>query len=386
MVKPLKSEPIYIPEAARNPKPRFPTRERADAEIPKIHKHIATEGKTYTYPGHTHTKPPKGAEPVYIGEFTMPKHLPRSLRYAPCPCCCDHFGKFMSGMIAWFPAERVIRLIGPDCFRTLSPEGHDKAKRAYLQEQEAKRDRDFLLSNIPKLARALRSIEKAAEVAAAVEQFHLALHQSLKRQGISLWRHVRDGGSLKVWGKSKELRQDSDGTPRVHEVEALMPKYRLHGYQMLEEVPKRLSRPLADCAARLLPFDFGDGWKAAVEKMDDAATSEACDVINTSISEAEGLIAEVRDLRRFVEPVNINTLKKWGENSACPVKVHFAMQFERVSLGKYEGRSESVDIPRGTATEIDPLDFWVPRSVPKRRAGLIPRRPSGATPSLATMR
>jgi hypothetical protein len=198
-----KSEPIDIPEASREVKALFPSRESANAELSKIHEHMEREAKSYTFPGHTHTKPPKGAEPVYIGEFSMPKRLPKSKRLAPCPCCWDHFGKFESGMIAWFPDEKVIRLIGPDCFRALNPEGHDRAKRQYREEQEAEKDNAYLLSNLPKLPDAIEVIERAVIVAEAVEVFYTDLQKKLLAFDFALWPEVRDcgGAALKRSGR-----------------------------------------------------------------------------------------------------------------------------------------------------------------------------------------
>lgn len=120
-------ERLDIPEASRAIKDWFSTRESAEAVISAIRAHIKTTGKTHTCFCHTHTKPDRNAVPVYIADFEIPERFRKAKRFCPCPCCRAEFGKFGHGKIAWFPNERVIRLIGPDCFAALNPEAHAKA-------------------------------------------------------------------------------------------------------------------------------------------------------------------------------------------------------------------------------------------------------------------
>jgi hypothetical protein len=275
MVREYKSERLDIPESARVVKPWFPTRESAMAELPKIRKHLEDGGETFTYPGHTHTKPQKGAEPQYIGEFEMSGRRPRSIREAPCPCCWDRFRKFLSGMIAWFPEDQVIRLIGPDCFATLNPDGHRRAKRRYQDEQEAAKDRSHLLSQLPKLAKAINTILQAAEVGAAVDAFHHDLHVDFGKIGLHLWTHVQDEGSLKVWGKVRSVIEKGARAGEMRDYEDLVPYRSLQGYRMLAKDRPMFEGPLRACAERLRPYDVGEERRAGVDAMNDAEVREA---------------------------------------------------------------------------------------------------------------
>src|SRR6202035_2871316 len=153
-----------------------------------------TTGKPYTWPGHTHTKPSRDAVPVYVGEFSLPQKFLKAKRFAPCPCCWDEFGKFGHGKIAWFPDERVIRLIGPDCFASLNPEAHAKAQSDFDIEQERRRNNEFLLSNLGRVPEVIRIVERAITVSKAVETFHGELHGKLGIIKLNLWPYVRRGG------------------------------------------------------------------------------------------------------------------------------------------------------------------------------------------------
>jgi hypothetical protein len=373
MVREYKLEPLDIPEAARVVKAWFPTEESARAALPKIRKHLEDGGETFTFPGHTHTKPPKGAEPVYIGEFAMSKLRPRSIREAPCPCCTDRFRKFLSGMVAWFSEEQVLRLIGPDCFAALNPEGHTRAKERYWAEQEAAKDRNHLLQQLPKLAEAIGTIRQAAEVGAAVDALHRDLHVGLGRIGLHLWTHVRDEGRLKVSGKVRQLLTTGERAGETVEVEGLTTHTRLEGYRMLAKDRPALGEPLRACAARLEPYNFGERWRASVDAMPDPEVREASSTVNATITEAKDLIGRVLDLRRFAETVNINSLRQWADHPGCPVKAHFASRLGQIAFGRHQGLGEEVDIPRNLFVHIPPLEFWV--VPPKgRRSGSRARR------------
>jgi hypothetical protein len=144
MARESKLERLAIPAESKVVKDWFPTRESADAVVGAIRAHIAATGQTYTCFCHTHTKPPPDAVPVYLAEVDLPERFLKAKRFCPCPCCWPEFGKFGHGMIAWFPAEHVIRIIGQDCFASLNPEVHAQARRNFDIEQERRRNTDFM--------------------------------------------------------------------------------------------------------------------------------------------------------------------------------------------------------------------------------------------------
>jgi len=51
-------------------------------------------------------------------------------------------------MIAWFPEEGTIRIIGPECFASFNLEGHAAAYDEFRKEQEEKKNEAFLLSHL----------------------------------------------------------------------------------------------------------------------------------------------------------------------------------------------------------------------------------------------
>jgi hypothetical protein len=124
-----------IPEDFFEPKPFYRTRTSAEAVLREIKDHIKTTGEPHTWRHHTHSKPTKNARIVYIGRFDLPPSHQAPDRHAPCPCCSPRAPKYSrEGKIAWFPDEHVVRMIGPDCFHTLNPEGHWEAVEVFIEQ------------------------------------------------------------------------------------------------------------------------------------------------------------------------------------------------------------------------------------------------------------
>ncbi len=362
-----KLERIEIPPECRTVKDWFPTRQSANEAIPGIRAHILTTGQPHTWVGHTHTKPGRNAVPVYIGEFGLPEKYLKAKRFAPCPCCWDEFGKFGHGKIAWFPEERVIRLIGPYCFASLNPEAHAKAQSEFDIEQERKRNTDFLLSNLPRVPDVIRIIDRAIVVGKAVETFHEELHGKLRLIKLNLWPYVRRDGQLSVNVKEREFRRESDGEMYAHEIDGTRVEAILQGYKMLDPAIVPLSKPLETALARLRQYGERDTSKAVIESMVDEEKRKIADALSRSVKKAKETIDEIDDLRRFVERVAINTLRHWGEHKGCPIPVIYSHNGGRIAIGKSDYSNVAVTIPKDIQKEIGTIDFWTPLEPRQRR-------------------
>jgi len=161
-------EEFDIPQTALETKSWY--RERPGSEIiPEIKEFVAAGNWPFLWSGHTHTQPPRGAVPVYIDELFLKNP-------SPCPCCTPRTAKWKkAGKIAWFPEEGVIRIIGPDCFRALNPEGHDQAVADLRREQTKQQDVRYLLANIGVVPHTLRAIHAASNALNAWDEFAAAL-------------------------------------------------------------------------------------------------------------------------------------------------------------------------------------------------------------------
>jgi hypothetical protein len=361
MARAYKLERIIIPDASRVTKDWFPTRESADAAIPLIRTHLQATGETYTWAGHTHTRPPEGAVPVYIGSFELPDRYVKLKRLAPCPCCWDEAPKFGHGKIAWFEDERVIRLIGPQCFRSLNPEAHEHAQSTYEIEQEQKSNTDFLLKNLPQLAQVVKIIDRAHTVACALETFHAELHHKLPAVQLKLWQHVRRNGELSVNLQEKEFRRGEDGEMYSHDIEVQRVQWRLSGYEMLGSPLEPLSSPLENALNKIEPYNTGQDAQAAVEAMDHPQRQQVAAILSRCVKNAKDKIARIEVLRGFTKRVEINTLRNWGTHEGCPLTLYCSHDGESIAFGRREHNTVNIQLPQNINLDIGEIKFWVER-------------------------
>jgi hypothetical protein len=361
MAKTNKLERLVISDTSRAIKDWFPDRESAEAVIEAIRAHIKATGETHTCFCHTHTKPERTAVPVYIADFEIPDRFRKAKRFSPCPCCWDEFGKFGHGKIAWFPDERVIRLIGPDCFKALNPEGHAKAQRAFEIEQERKRNTDFLLSNLPRLNEVISAIERAIIVASVIETFHAEMKGKLSMLKVNLWPHVRRDGLLSVSVREAEFRRSDSGDMYSHNVEAQKPFARLPGYQMLDPVLDPLSAGLINTLSRITPYNSGQKTKEAVEAMSDEERRQVAETLSRSVKKAKEKIAKIETLRKFTERVAINTLRNWAAQEGCAIAFYCSHEGDRIAIGKQRHQTVNVALPEHIGDRNGKIEFWVER-------------------------
>jgi hypothetical protein len=347
---------IEIPPEALEPKPWYLTRPGKEivAEIVDFIKRI---GKPYLWRGHTHTKPPPGSKPVYLDEFELPKKFRAPERRAPCPCCSPWHPKFCDGKIAWFPAEAVIRIIGPDCFRALDAEGHQEALDNLRAEQRRERDTRFLLSHLPNLWRVVAVGETAVRVADALDEFHRELHGKLKLARLNLWKDVQRDGELRISIKTREVRRDRKLEEYFVNTESEVVAYRLDGYEVLN--PNLRIRTAAIWSAVQKLKGYADLAKraGAIEQMDDAARSEAAAEIGHGITAVRNAVDNLTRLQKFATPLAVNSLKNWGAHEGCATPYNYELTGSRFNFGASEYRSYSVQIPSDLLLPIGSVEL-----------------------------
>jgi hypothetical protein len=92
------------------------------------------------------------------------------------------------------PEEHVIRILGPDCFRALNPEGHDLAYDNMKAEEQRENDINFLLSRIGDVPKLIEAVEHAIPVAETVDALGVTLRKELDQiLRTRMWDHVREG-------------------------------------------------------------------------------------------------------------------------------------------------------------------------------------------------
>ena len=341
------SDEIHIPEECRRPKPHY--FERPDSALVKhIKEFIKETGQPHMWHGHTHTKPPKGARIDYLDEYDLPKRLHKAPeQWAVCPCCSPTHPKYYKGgKIGWFPDEGVIRLMGPDCFAALDKVGHRKAIEKLRAEQQLHRDTIYLLAHLTKVPDALRILEQAQATIEAVDNVRDTLRrdipQALKAE---LWPLIKDG-KLQVKKYRKEQIELADGKKETREVEFIAQYSEIKGQRMLEPSDPDLAPSIRNAISTLRSMNPGHDAKATIAAMPEEDRKKNARALGRSLNNAKDAFAVAEELRLFLSVQTVATLRNWGMQDGCPIRIHVALDGLNFLVGRTEHENRRFIISR----------------------------------------
>jgi hypothetical protein len=168
---------------------------------------------------------------------------------------------------------------------------------------------------------------------------------------------VRNGGELKIKERSREFRQNTDGSMRVEEVEIERVYARLNGYEILNPDLTSCVSQLQTALRKLREHDYGENWRPKVDSMDDQQKMKAAQTIARAVTSINNSLTKLTTLRSFTDRVTINTLRGWGQHEGCPAPRFFEHQNDRITFGKSEYRNYVVPIPADLRGDIGVVEF-----------------------------
>lgn len=336
---------LHISDEVRAVKPWFDDRP-SDAIVREIKKFIAAELKPYLWRGHTHTKPPTGAVVVYLDEFCVPvRNRQNKALWAPCPCCSDDVPKYIgsdrnAAKIAWFPEERVIRLIGPDCFAALNEAGHADALIELRKMQSRKKHERFLFDNLGMVHEALLAINQNLEIAIALEKFRDQLLSKLAvLPRFRLFEELREGKlrttevliktTVRPGKPDKVTRKEFEKVYATISGHELLRLQRSSPAAILSRAEELLSK--IDISINLI--DALDGEIAKVSRN-----------FARALKTAREAAAEIEKLRRFLSVETINTLRTWGKRPDANLKLFVDLVGDNFYIGPSDNEKIRVEV------------------------------------------
>ncbi|HDZ72037.1 MAG TPA: hypothetical protein ENH55_04490 [Aurantimonas coralicida] len=338
-------ERLEIPESAFHPKPIF-TEYPSPAVIQEIKAYVASTGEPHTWRGHTHSTPPEGSEVVYLDEFDVPTFGLKLDRVAPCPCCTPFHRKYkIGGKIAWFPNEAVIRLIGPQCYRSLNAEGHDIAESDLRIRQARERHSRYLISQLPILPHVIAVGEQTAVIAAGLDEFRNALQTRLRNVlRMPLWEQVR-GGELTVLVEGRELRANKSGDHHVQSVVTHRRYATIEGFGVLDPREHSIAPGLHRKVERLREVQATLMAERDVRDTDDLSLRRAARAMSDGRKAIAAALERIEDHRRFVSPMTVATLRTWGKLSNTTLHMSFRRQQRNLYIGFEPEHCVRIEIP-----------------------------------------
>lgn len=332
-------------------KPFYRNREAAESVVPEIKTHIKETGEPHTWRHHTHSKPVTGSRIVYIGQFDLPKSHQAPDRHAPCPCCSPRSPKYSrNGKIAWFPDEHVIRMLGPDCFKTLNPEGHWEAMAQFDREEAERRTIDYLLNNLHLVRGALDVGKTAVPTLDIIDQVHAKLSQRLQEVvRIDLWRHVMRG-ELNVSVRARRMRRHANGSETVEDFTDIQRLSQFPGFRMFSPKTSRLAGRMGGCLKRLGFVDFGDEAESRLREMTQPDRAKAAKLLSDGLSTMRNILDDAEKIRSGFDRVSVATLRGWTRHHGCPVSIFIDGDESSFYIGTDENQKVRIELP---------ATFWV---------------------------
>ena len=336
---------LDIPDEQFDAKPFYRNRDAAEAVLTEIREHIKKTGEPHTWRHHTHSKPVKGSRIVYLGRFDLPSSHQAPDRYAPCPCCSPRAPKYSrDGKIAWFPDEHVIRIIGPDCFQTLNPEGHWAAVEQFDREEAEKRTISYLLQNLHLAAKIRGTILAAEPTLTAIDQVHEILRKRIEEfVRVDLWRQV-NRGVLNVHVEGRRMRRARDGAEEAEtflDIQGLSP---FPSYKMFSPKGSNLAARIKACAKRLSFLEFGEETQERVRTLAQADRTKAAKMLSTGLNTARNIFAEAEIVRNGFTALSVATLRGWTRHRGCPVQLYIDGDDRNFYIGVAESQRMRIEI------------------------------------------
>lgn len=300
----------------------------SDDIVKEIREFVAETAKPYLWRGHTHNPPPIGSLPIYVEEFSLPPRCKPRSTWSPCPCCTPDTPKFKNeAKIAWFPKEAVIRLIGPDCYKTLDAGGHADALIDLRRRQRERRDTEYLIAQIPRIASLKEALLSSIPIAQAADEFFPALRNRIEVVlNVRLWNAIRTG-ELHVEEERIEHYRNAKGEEGQRTVTATRRHAVIAGIEGLSPDRKAKSPKLERIVERTVGCDV-DISQLAGEQLRKLANKVARIFSDTNV-----VFNELEAELRFLRQENFQTLQYWASLPNAPVSLMIERENDAVIVG-----------------------------------------------------
>ena len=334
------TDELDIPASAYEPKPWW-DRRPSDERIQEVLGFILRTGKPYLWPGQTYDRPLNDSHIEYLAEFCLPSNRP----LVPCPCCTPRHPKYRRGMIAYFPEEKTIRIMGHDCFKSINAHGHTEALRKYHAELQRKKDVIYLLENLDNVPELISIIEHAAPVGHAVDEFrNNACKVFREALHIDLWEHIRTG-QLRIARIRTQVIQIPGRGEETRDIEIVETYGTITGQDFLKARSPRLGLKLDNALVALRQIDFGPKFNERVAQMTDSDRRQTASLLGRALKTANEVFALIDELRQFTSPATIATLNGWARIAECPIHMRLAFDGSSLHVGKREHDYRRIEVP-----------------------------------------
>lgn len=288
--------------------------------------HIKATGRPEMFESVSTTKPPRsGRIKLLARKISVPVKKRDDGHLVPCPICSTECSKFITGYMAWFPLEGVVRFIGHQCGEKYFDTGKFRQAEKDLKEKLAvAARRKFLERNchlVPALIASLERVLPKAQAASQVNKHCAIKHPHLWRM---LGAQVKDGNALYVYDQVSAVVSAEFGDRFTRRKIAEL--YGLTALKVRYEPEKKLRQMIN--RLKTIPFEAQNDTGMFLAGLDEKEEI----FIEKTIRDASDVLEKERDclhdFERFFTSENLRALTRWGQHRMAPAKLRAELRSE----------------------------------------------------------
>lgn len=328
------SDRIEVPEANLRNIAIF-AEEPNEALVEEIKQHVRLTAAPHTWRGHSHTKPATGALIYYVEEFDVPA-LDAVARVAPCPCCSPHHAKYKNkGKIGWFPDEKVIRLIGPQCFAAINATGHAEAIIDLRIRQKRRAELETIARHLATLGPLIDVLTETSAILEDLDEFQRDINRVLDNDlQLNLWREAK-GGDLTTSETRQVPYRKPDGSIGQRSEEHRVPFARIAGHSMIDRSGQLSSGRLGPLRAGLTSIAKRLEEAGTPDVLTDAEREAIATALVKGRAAAQEVLDSIRDRQSFLTSGAIQELDRWGQHPNAPIRFSIAFRRSEVVISAF---------------------------------------------------
>lgn len=277
----------------------------ASAMRPAFNDHLKATNEPETFPGLAHGKPPRKDAPflLIVKDFTIDVARRPGGEMIPCAACGTK-KKFATGSLAYYPEEKVLRVIGNDC----GNERRSEANAEYKTRTAQKANCEYLLSILPEVSGHIARMEKLRPAAEHAQALSVQLRHRASAFCKVMIKEIKEGGEVLT---RYQFAEDADGRDTSHRVAV----HRLTGAGFMRPSYEPATK-LRLVSARLYACHFGDEEQSLewlVDHADDHdELAKLVIVLRSAIEGLEQIYDLVAVARAFLTADNMRGIDRWA--------------------------------------------------------------------------
>lgn len=317
---------------------------------------VAETGQPDQWKWHDHSTPPKDHDYDELVKFEIPDKKRADVGLACCPICSPNKGKYFKGVLAWFPAEGVIRAIGHECaekhFGTLR---FNRARAIRKHRQRVDAARDFLFNHLPTISTLRQKVEAHVTTSEDIDRIRHVIRGTVTKAACLKLAKLGQRGPLLLQESTEIEVTDHNGMSRTEVTSQVVGSVNVEGLSFLSRqfLTAAQARNTAQALMLVRALNEDEALTFICDTLyNDDHLFQADKLARAAVDEADKLWATIAEAKAFLHPENLVKLTEWSNDfrSGAPFLFEFRREhparFGVRKRGKGSAKTRYIPIPQ----------------------------------------